>query len=106
MLSTMLTESCFLGVVTQARVIGVAKLAVAQIMTNVSRVIRQARTHTMSQVPCGEVHASSALKTRIAQRIFAKAMNALHVIPDARHATVQALMTVNRVTHPARIRIM
>ena len=47
----------------------------------------------------------NALKTRIAHQIFAKAMNALHVLPDARHATVRALMTANRVTRTAHIRI-
>ena len=103
MLSTILTESCF-GVVTRARVIGVAKLAAVRMMITANLVIRRARTHTMNRVIFREAHAKNALKTRIVPQIYAKMMRAKPVIPGARHATELALMTANHVTHTAHTR--
>ena len=103
MLSTTLTESCFL-VVTQARVIGVAQLAAVRIITNVSRVIHQARTHTMTQEFCTEVHATSALRIRIARQIYAKVTHAKRVMPRAKPVAVRLRATARRVIAPDRSR--
>ena len=103
MLSTILTESCF-GVVTRARVIGVAKLAAVRMMITANLVIRRARTHTITRVSVMEGRAKNAHKIRIVPRICAKISRAKPVIPGARHATELALMTANHVTHMAHTR--
>jgi hypothetical protein len=103
MLSTILTESCF-GVVTRARVIGVAKLAAVRMMITANLVIRRARTHTMTRVSVMEGRAKNALRTRIVPQIYARISRAKPVIPGARHATELAPMTANHVTHTAHTR--
>ena len=104
MLSTILTESCFMVVVTRARVIGVAKLAAALHQTTARRVIHTARTHTMTRVLFREAHAKNALRTRTVPQIYARISRAKPVIPGARHATELAPMTANHVTHTAHTR--
>ena len=111
MLSTILTESCFTQAHTPVTLLLVAQGPIVQLGNTTQILIRAAALTPEPAIGRQLVHltsqfAQSVLRTRIAHRICAKAINALHVIPDARHATVQALMTVNRVTHPARIRIM
>ena len=70
----------------------------------VSRVIHQARTHTMTQDTYTEVHATSALRIRIARQIYVKVTHAKRVMPRAKPVAVRLRATARRVIAPDRSR--